>query len=73
MSNQEDTLRSPKQYHENEEKQIKQQGADELAQPPAGKDARDNPKEQQENRERMNVAQDHKTEKMRKEKRGTFP
>ena len=73
MSDQEDTLRSRKQYREREEKQIKQQGADELAQPGAGEDARDNPKQQQKNRERMDVGPDHKTKKMRKENRGTFP
>lgn len=73
MSDQEDTLRSPKYYHRDEQKQIKQQGADELAPKPEGEDARGEPEEQQENRERIGVDEEHKTDKMRKERRGTFP
>jgi hypothetical protein len=73
MSDQEDTLRSPKHYHQDEKKQVKQHGGEELASKPNGKDARANPKEQQENRERMGVNEEHKTKKMRKEHRGTYP
>jgi hypothetical protein len=38
-------------------------------------DARDDPEQQKRNREQMNdgVSDDHRTEKMREEKRGTFP
>jgi hypothetical protein len=38
-------------------------------------DARGDPQQQKRNREQMNdgVADDHRTEKMREEKRGTFP
>lgn len=73
MSDQEDTLRSPKHYHQDERKQIKQHGGDELAREPAGRDARDNPQDQKENRKRIGVNEEHKTKKMRKERRGTFP
>lgn len=73
MSDQEDTLRSPKYYHQNERKQIEQQGEDELARARQAEDARDNPEEQQENRERMDVNEAHKTKKMQKDKRGTYP
>jgi hypothetical protein len=49
-----------------------------VAVPPTGKkpgDARDDPQAQQRNREQMNdgVGDDHRTEKMREEKRGTYP
>ena len=73
MSDQEDTQRSRRHYHESERKQISQQGGRELAPEPRGEDARGNPEEQQENRERMRVTEEHKTEKMKKEKRGTYP
>ena len=73
MSDQEDTQRSRRQYHESERKQIRQQGGRELASGPPGEDARGNPEEQQENRERLRVTEEHKTEKMKKEKRGTYP
>lgn len=73
MAHQEDTQRSPKHYHENEQQQIQEQGADELAPPRAGQDARAEPEKQQENRRRIGVSDDHKTEKMEKERRGTFP
>ncbi|SFE92401.1 hypothetical protein [Nitrosomonas sp. Nm166] len=36
-------------------------------------DARGDPQQQKRNREEMNVGEDHRTEKMREEKRGTFP
>lgn len=36
-------------------------------------DARGDPEQQKRNREEMNVGEDHRTEKMREEKRGTFP
>jgi hypothetical protein len=36
-------------------------------------DARDDPAQQQRNREDMGVAEDHLTEKMKEQKRGTFP
>jgi len=68
MSDQQDTLRSRKQYHENERKQIEEHGADELGQTPRG-----TPTEQEKNRKRMRVNEKHKTEKMEKERRGTFP
>jgi hypothetical protein len=44
--------------------------------PPTGKkpqDARDDPAQQERNREEMGVTPDHKTGKMKEEKRGTFP
>lgn len=73
MAHQEDTQRSPKQYSDNEKQQIEQQGADELARGRRGDDARANPEKQQENRRQIGVDEDHKTEKMKKEHRGTFP
>lgn len=73
MSDQEDSLRSPKYYHQDEQKQIKQQGGDELARKPEGEDARDHPEEQRKNRERLGVNEEHKTKKMRSRRRGTFP
>ncbi|HEX7043651.1 MAG TPA: hypothetical protein VF203_03460 [Burkholderiales bacterium] len=73
MSDQQDTLRSQTQYHENRGKQIEEHGAGELGQAPTGGNARGNPTEQQKNRERMRVNEKHKTEKMEKERRGTFP
>lgn len=73
MSDQEDTQRSPRHYHESERKQIRQQGGRELAAGPRGEDARGDPEGQRENRERMGVNEEHKTRKMEKEKRGTYP
>lgn len=73
MGHQEDTLRSPKHYDANEKQAIQQHGADELAAEPEGTDARANPKEQRQNREKMGVNEQHKTGKMEEEHRGTFP
>lgn len=73
MSDQEDTPRSQKYYHQDERKQIKQQGGDELAEKPAGEDARGNPQKQRENRKRLGVDEKHETKKMRKADRGTYP
>lgn len=73
MSDQEDTLRSRKYYDKNQQKQIEQHGADELTAPPEGQAAGGEAGEQQENRERMGVTEEHKTQKMRKAHRGTFP
>lgn len=49
-----------------------------VSSPQTGKnpdDARGDPQQQKRNREQMNdgVADDHRTDKMREEKRGTFP
>lgn len=73
MSDQEDTQRSRRHYHESERKQIKQQGGRELAREPGGEDARGRLEEQQENRQRMGVNEKHKTRKMEQKKRGTYP
>lgn len=73
MSDQEDTLRSRKYYDKNEQKQIKQHGADELAAAPEGGEAPSETGKQSESREQMDVDEKHKTEKMRKGHRGTFP
>lgn len=73
MSEQEDTQRSRRHYHQSEEKQIREQGGRELASKPAGENARRQPEEQRENRERMGVNEEHKTRKMEKAKRGTYP
>lgn len=73
MSEQEDTQRSRHRYHESERKQIREQGGRELTPEPRGEDARGEPEEQRQNRERLGVEDDHKTRKMEKEKRGTYP
>ncbi|HEY8554720.1 MAG TPA: hypothetical protein VIL43_09305 [Burkholderiales bacterium] len=73
MSDQQDTLRSRTQYHENQRKQIEEHGADELGREPPGRNAAAGPTAQQKNRKRMGVNDKHKTEKMEKERRGTFP
>ena len=47
-----------------------------VAVPQTGKrpeDARGDPEQQQRNREQLNVGEDHLTEEMRENKRGTFP
>lgn len=46
---------------------------DELKPEPEQRKARDNTIEQGENRRRMGVEDDHKTKKMKKEHRGTYP
>jgi hypothetical protein len=68
MSEQEDTLRSPEQ-----EQQIDEQGGDELAPGSGQENARKHPEKQRENRAKMGVKEDHKTEKMEEKRRGTFP
>lgn len=72
MSEQEDTLRSPKKYQQ-QEQQIQEHGGDELAPEPGQENARVHPEKQRENRAKMGVKEDHKTEKMKDEGRGTFP
>lgn len=66
MSEQEDTLRSPKKYQQEEEH-------GEFAPETAPDNTRRNPEKQRENRANMGVKEDHKTEKMKDEGRGTFP
>lgn len=70
---QEDTLRSPKYYHQNKRKQIQQHGEDELAPEPEGRDARGAPEKQRQNREKMGVNEEHQTKKMEQKHRRTFP
>jgi hypothetical protein len=62
MSEQEDTPRGRRHYHESEQ-ELRREGA----RAPTGAG------ERKENRERLGVNEEHKTEKMQKEKRGTYP
>lgn len=69
MPRPEDTLRSPKYYAKSEREQILQQGGDELVSGPEERKA-DDPRR---NREKLGVNEEHKTEEMQRQRRGTFP
>lgn len=73
MSHDEETLRSPKHYTKNEHKHIDEHGGDELAPENTGQDARKDPAKLKQNREKLGVDENDKTETMRKKHRGTFP
>lgn len=77
MSHQEDTLRGHRHYNANPQTDIRQHGAEELANDPnrddAYDDARKQPEKQQQNREHMGVNDEHKTDTMEQGHRGTFP
>lgn len=73
MSHQEDTLRGHRHSHDNPQTDIRQHGADELANEPNGNDARKQPQTQPRNREQMGVNDEHKTDTMEQGHRGTFP
>ncbi|BAU49294.1 hypothetical protein SVA_2746 [Sulfurifustis variabilis] len=73
MPHQEDTLRSTKYYAKNEREQILQQGGDELV--PESEETRppESAENQRVNREKLGVNEEHKTEEMQRQRRGTFP
>lgn len=73
MPHQENTLRSTKYYAKNEREQILQQGGDELIPEPEATRTADDADSQRANREKLGVNEDHKTEEMQRQRRGTFP
>lgn len=73
MPHQEDTLRSTKYYVKNEREQILQQGGDELIPEPEKERTSDDAEDQRLNREKLGVNEEHKTEEMQRQRRGTFP
>ena len=73
MSHDEDTLGSRRHYTKDEHKHIEQHGGDELAPEPSGQDARNDPSKLKQNREKLGVNDEDKTETMQKKHRGTFP
>lgn len=73
MPHQEDTLRSTKYYAKNEREQILQQGGDELIPEPKEERPSDDAEDQRLNREKLGVNEEHKTEEMQRQRRGTFP
>lgn len=73
MPSQEDTLRSTRYYARSEREQIAQHGADELAPRPEKRRAAGDAASRQANRAKLGVNEEHKTEAMRKRRRGTFP